>query len=212
MLKKIGDFMKNNTLSIIAIIIAIIAIIITLCARCNDGWDFDLYGALIGILSLLVTLLLGWQIFNHLSFEEKLNKRTDGEIQKAKDLIYEENRNNINIAKYKLIAFTSSEMAHNIINPDGKINRAFKYAFDALMAISRSNENDMIEPLYPLLIEIINNEELDKSKFAIRQIDHWINEVPNININNERKAELLTILSTIREASSASQPSPDQRT
>lgn len=38
---------------------------------------FDYIGLIVGILSLLVAALLGWQIFNAIAFERKIDKRLD---------------------------------------------------------------------------------------------------------------------------------------
>ena len=87
---QIGKTMKNRKInndcvSIIAIIIAIGSVITTLCIRCNDGWNFDLYGALIGILSLLVTLLLGWQIFQSITIRKEINREFDKKMAELQD-------------------------------------------------------------------------------------------------------------------------------
>ena len=65
---------KAIAISIIAIIISTGSIIFSLCVRCNDKWDWDLYGSLIGILSFLVTLLLGWQIFQSVGIKGEVKK------------------------------------------------------------------------------------------------------------------------------------------
>ena len=66
--------MSNTSLSVAAIILAILSVIITLCIRFTDtkSWDFDMYGALIGILGVFITLLLGWQIFNSMNAKDEM--------------------------------------------------------------------------------------------------------------------------------------------
>ena len=73
--------MKNNLYAHIcfSVILAIIAIIFSIVALCNtcprliseDEPGFDYIGVVVGVLSLLVALLIGWNIYNALD----LNKR-----------------------------------------------------------------------------------------------------------------------------------------
>ena len=56
------------------------------CIR-YGGWDFDLYGALIGVLGVYTTLLLGWQIFSSLNSKneiEKIKKEAQSEVEKIR--------------------------------------------------------------------------------------------------------------------------------
>lgn len=76
--------MKNwipTTISIVAIGISIVAI-----AKVEpvEGLDFDYYGAIIGVLSFLVTLLMGYQIYTVINVKEELKevRRTKDQIEK----------------------------------------------------------------------------------------------------------------------------------
>lgn len=60
-------------LSVIAIIISIAAICIT-CPHVPE-LGFDYQGVLVGTLSLLVTALIGWQIYNYISLKSEMEKR-----------------------------------------------------------------------------------------------------------------------------------------
>ena len=71
--------MKNwitGAISITAIIIAIVALANT---APTQGIDFDYLGAIIGVLSFLVTLLIGYQIYTVINVKEELK-----EIQKER--------------------------------------------------------------------------------------------------------------------------------
>ena len=67
-----------SLLSIISIIISIIAICIS-CYRTNN-LGFDYLGLLVGILALLVTIILGWNIYTAIH----LNEIMDNKINEAK--------------------------------------------------------------------------------------------------------------------------------
>lgn len=67
--------MKKNLLSIIALAVSAAAIILVICRIEPLVWDW--MAILVGILSLLVTILLGWQLYQILNInkiEEKLKK------------------------------------------------------------------------------------------------------------------------------------------
>lgn len=63
-------------LSVIAIICSIIAICIALPSN-RDVFGLDYIGVLVGILSLLVTVLIGWQIWSVISIDKKIAKEVD---------------------------------------------------------------------------------------------------------------------------------------
>lgn len=84
--------MKNNLYAHIcfSVILAIIAIIFSIVALCNtcprliseDEPGFDYIGVIVGVLSLLVALLIGWNIYNALD----LNKKISDSIKKNKTM------------------------------------------------------------------------------------------------------------------------------
>lgn len=78
--------MKNwipTTLSIVAIGLAIVAIAKALPVK--DEFNFDYYGAIIGVLSFLVTLLIGYQIYTVINVKEEMK-----EVRKAREDIDKE--------------------------------------------------------------------------------------------------------------------------
>ena len=60
----------NNCLSIAAIICSVVAICVSLPSAPELGMDY--IGAIVGILSLLVTMLIGWQIWNVIAIDKKV--------------------------------------------------------------------------------------------------------------------------------------------
>lgn len=105
--------MKNwisTTISIAAIGFSIVAL--AKAAPIND-LDFDYYGAIIGVLSLLVTLLMGYQIYTVINVKKEMD-----EVRKARD-----------------------EMDKKLEEKSGKIKQAFREELNnvapLIMAISR---------------------------------------------------------------------------
>lgn len=66
--------MANNaslTISVISLVVSLISVSCVLL-RC-EPMTMDWMGMLVGILSLLVTILIGWQIYNVLQVEKKIH-------------------------------------------------------------------------------------------------------------------------------------------
>ena len=57
-------------LSVSSFVFAIIA----LCKTCYRGLGFDYIGVIVGVLTILVTTLLGWQIYNAIEIKKKVRK------------------------------------------------------------------------------------------------------------------------------------------
>lgn len=90
--------MKKASISIVLSIIAIITCIINFFVfniRVAP-YEFDVYGALVGILGILVTFLLGWQIFSVFQMKKEIDKlkadisqEVDTEIEKLREDVKE---------------------------------------------------------------------------------------------------------------------------
>lgn len=94
--------MKNwisTTISIMAITIAIFAM--AYVAPIKD-LDFDYYGAIIGVLALLVTLLMGYQIYTVINVKEemkearKVRKEIDNKLEKKAEELTDVFRKELN--------------------------------------------------------------------------------------------------------------------
>lgn len=72
----------GKCLSVIAIICSVITICVSLPPAQNLSMDY--IGVIVGILSLLVTILIGWQIFNYISFEGRMRQNIDSKITEAR--------------------------------------------------------------------------------------------------------------------------------
>ena len=69
----------SNCLSIAAIICSVVAICVSLPSAPELGIDY--IGVIVGILSLLVTMLIGWQIWNVIAIDKKI----DGKVEQTSD-------------------------------------------------------------------------------------------------------------------------------
>lgn len=85
---------RTKTLVVCSFIGSIIAILFSIIALCpsiprllnDDNLQFDYLGLIIGILSLLITVLIGWNIFQLIDFKEKINQIDELKDQTAKRL------------------------------------------------------------------------------------------------------------------------------
>ena len=77
--------MKNvSKLTLITSVVSLIVSVIALCTICvrNASLDFDWYGVLIGILSLLVTVLIGWNIYVGIDFDKRIDRKMEIALSK----------------------------------------------------------------------------------------------------------------------------------
>lgn len=70
--------MKNwisVTISVVAFAISVLALAIVIPTDLTEGnLDFDYIGAIVGVLSFIVTLLIGYQIYNGINIQEELKE------------------------------------------------------------------------------------------------------------------------------------------
>lgn len=71
-------------ISILAIMLSIVAIIYAHFRVEPASLDIDRYSLMIDVLSILTTILIGWQIFNYIAFETKMKGVIDKKVEKAK--------------------------------------------------------------------------------------------------------------------------------
>lgn len=61
----------SRGISITALVVSVITLVCLFCIR-FDEFRIDWYGFLVGILALLVTVLIGWQVFNAIQMQNTL--------------------------------------------------------------------------------------------------------------------------------------------
>lgn len=77
----------------LSIWLSLISLVLSVVATCVAIWRspdlrFDYQGVLVGVLSLLVTMLIGWQIYNALYLKEQIKKEVLGEVDDITRLAY----------------------------------------------------------------------------------------------------------------------------
>lgn len=97
------EWIKKNWISCIAIIFSIIAICVSYFRVGPLKFDTDRYGIIIDSFSVIVTLLIGWQIFNALTIKDQINKIAKKRIKKAVSKIKSDNAKDYAITHLILI-------------------------------------------------------------------------------------------------------------
>jgi hypothetical protein len=114
----------SNCLSIVAIVCSIVAICISLPT--NKSLGIDYIGVIVGILSFLVTMLMGWQIYNAVTIEQKIkdevNRISDSlkdEINQANDKLkksIESTREDLSISGVRSMTATLYKIENTYLN------------------------------------------------------------------------------------------------
>lgn len=81
--------MKKETWSLGLSIIAVIISILSLCAAFyrTPSLGIDYQGVIVGILSLLITILIGWQIYNVIYIDTKIKSSLNRAIEEQSEII-----------------------------------------------------------------------------------------------------------------------------
>ena len=75
--------MKNNWVSLLALLISIIALVLSYRVVPVDFKDY--WGFVLDVLTLFITILIGWQIYNSIEINKKID-RVDAIIEKEIEL------------------------------------------------------------------------------------------------------------------------------
>ena len=136
----------NNTLSIVAIIISLLTLvsclIIVLCSHQN--LSFEETTLLISVLSLIVTLLIGMQIWNIFQFENKfesVEQRNREEIEETKQEIIEKNKDAMENYRNDAIGTVLMQLGWSFEDKK-EYDDALRSYINALRAFQRGNLND----------------------------------------------------------------------
>lgn len=125
----------GNCLSIVAIICSIVAICISLPSTSELGIDY--IGVIVGILSLLVTILIGWQIYNAITIEKKIKDETESLKKEISDYLENDNGTRDSLSMY-VLGLTHARIA--LIEHD--YEDAFACFINALDSVSKIDENE----------------------------------------------------------------------
>ena len=210
--------MKKASISIFLSIIAIIICIINFFVfniRVAP-YEFDVYGVLVGILGILVTFLLGWQIFSVFQMKKEIDKlkadisqEVDTEIENLREYI-KEHTNQMDDELRNLISVLGFEFYSTILG-DLYLNKkslSFLSEFKNLISFLLY-ANNIPSPFYEEKVEPAVKLYLHKliilckkHKFQIRKLTPLIKEelLEKIDISTEenKKIDFSFLIATLK--------------
>lgn len=177
----------SNCLSIAAIICSVVAICVSLPSAPELGIDY--IGVIVGILSLLVTMLIGWQIWNVIAIDKKI----DGKVKQTSDSLTE----SINVTKKEMIEYiekanekSQTEIMTSLLFIQGD-NFLFKSQFENALLRYLDIISDIIEKPYIENYSDAINACILKAREAMRSVNN--NELKRV-LKEEKKESYLKAL------------------
>ena len=131
--------------------LALLLSIISLCVsyRQPTSANIDWAAFLVGVLAVLITILIGWQIYNYLYLKEEMTKLVDKEIQKSQEEMGYALKGMINIANSRafLLGYMTQALDDNINSLEEILkcrNKEIrKYAINLIMNNLNAIKQDM---------------------------------------------------------------------
>lgn len=189
---------SNNALSIIAIVISLLVmiavIIISLCSR--HCLSFDETTFLISVMSLIVTILIGMQIWNIFQFERKfesVEQKSKEEIEKAKQEILKSNKAALERSRFDAIGTVLMQLGWSFEDKK-EYDDALRAYINALRALQRGDLHDpeMCENYKEVVNHlVIISKELPPEEWHFVNIDEknvfidTVMKIPNREIMNQ---------------------------
>ena len=177
----------SNCLSIAAIICSVVAICVSLPSAPELGIDY--IGVIVGILSLLVTMLIGWQIWNVIAIDKKI----DGKVKQTSDSLTE----SINVTKKEMIEYiekanekSQTEIMTSLLFIQ-RDNFLFKSQFENALLRYLDVISDIIEKPYIENYSDAINACILKAREAMRSVNN--NELKRV-LKEEKKESYLKAL------------------
>ena len=177
----------SNCLSIAAIICSVVAICVSLPSAPELGIDY--IGVIVGILSLLVTMLIGLQIWNVIAIDKKI----DGKVKQTSDSLTE----SINVTKKEMIEYiekanekSQTEIMTSLLFIQGD-NFLFKSQFENALLRYLDVISDIIEKPYIENYSDAINACILKAREAMRSVNN--NELKRV-LKEEKKESYLKAL------------------
>ena len=165
--------MKDKYISIIISLIALIISIISLCfaAYRAPNLQIDYMGVLIGILAILVTTLIGWQIFTFIDI-----KRTSKDLKAVSDGASNEVQKTLGITEYSLWM-----VYHHLLMGKDPISLEYRYLYHGIACLYHTSACG----------DILTCDAI------IKGLSETINKPDGIKMRKENKDEIFRLLTAV---------------
>ena len=165
--------------------------------RSHDNYGFDYMGIIVGILSLLVTLLVAWNIYSALDIKRELNRKNielNREIKKqyekqSKDIdnTYKEIKKRISKGEALLQANIAIANASSIDNKSlSKYNIFISHTIKAVMLWAYIEEFSNANKSIDFMLRVLKDKEVCLTK---KQIDAYNDRISKIE--NQDKIDMM---------------------
>ena len=162
----------------IIIIASLVMSTVTMCHSFPRIYGIDYIGVIIGILSLLVTILIGWNIYTVIDFNKKKEELSKNEAVLS-DLILRVNNNTT--ADSAALEFYFAYLYAYLLTNNEPLGLGFWYINHTLNAILKYSEIAKYKECNALVEMLLST----------------ITEPPKIKVNKERKEDLLKLVLSI---------------
>lgn len=222
---KLEYFIMNRFIRISSHILGVfggIVAIYLLCNKCpSNDLRIDYIGVIIGILAILVTLLVAWNIYNAIGVEQRMNgiMQRQKDHQSEQERRFEDYRKEIDSKIESIQSFTSSQIEQKIKT---KVDSA-KYAYIALFNTTQAQvsvaikDKDYLQQYsyfqtalcallqcnnFPSDIRFNIKVMLDEMSILVNQMSDEIMEVKNktYSIHEEDKQEFIQNMEDISKS------------
>lgn len=195
------------------IIISVLSLVTNILLVCfafprvirEDNIGFDYLGIIVGVLSLLITILIGWNIYTMVDFNRKtkeMERKVEREIRNIKteyQNIEDDYREIEKSLKHTQSDITFISILNNTVILDRESNDNFvQYIFDGYMdaldvAIRDNLTNDRVEDALTRLINLTQRcRNLIKSKFPIlpKHYDYYYQILAKDRLSGEKAEKI----------------------
>lgn len=183
-------------ISSIGIIIALFA----LCRNCSRTVGFNHIGDIVGILALLVTVLIGWNIYSAISIKEEwkdFKRDSENKLSKIKNI-----ESNISDLEKRIkdmkeyIKATRNYTIGLVRYMDGEYGDAFAFLCSSIITSYKINEHELLDNIIHHLKNIVdNNRDISANRMMKRKCNDFIRDLSKIDDDR-----IIDIVEAIRKA------------
>ena len=190
---------------------SVVAIAISMVAMAKvapiEGLDFDYYGAIIGVLSFLVTLLMGYQIYTVINVKKELDDvrrlkdEIDTKLQEKADVLSKEYKDELANAAPLIMAIASKE--RDIV--ESEVFKAYRVSKNGQLAKELAGQTlfVMLKGLAELEGKERNNaiEELAKNIEREDAVEYYTDYAKKVKNDRDSSVEqfLLELIGTLSD-------------
>ena len=181
------------------VLLSLILSIISLCSSLPRAGELDYIGVIVGILSLLVTILIGWNIYAVIDFNKKKEELSKNEAVLSELIL---RVNNSTTADSAALEFNFAYLYAYLLTHNEPLGLGFWYINHTLNAISKYSEiakyevcNALVEMLLSTIIEPSKIKVNKERTGCLLKLALGIHGIDNI----DKYSDVLSLVSNLGE-------------